>query len=77
MIGLQSVPIQQLMSFSSDPIKKDDYHKFGSNFIRKDEKKESPSPVSPSIYILESPSVVSDSTNAPDSMFPYQSPLSQ
>ena len=72
MIGLQSVPIQQLMSFSSDPIKK-----VGSNFIRKDEKKESPSPVSPSIYISESPSVVSDSTNAPDSMFPYQSPLSQ
>jgi hypothetical protein len=72
MIGLQSVPIQQLMSFSSDPNKK-----VGSNFIRKDEKKESPAPVSPSVYISESPSAVSDSTNAPDSMFPYQSPLSQ
>jgi hypothetical protein len=76
MIGLQSVPIQQLMSFSSDPIKKDDHHKFGSNFIRKDDKKESPSPISPSIYISDSPPV-SDSTNTPDSMFPYQSPLSQ
>jgi len=76
MIGLQSVPIQQLMSFSSNSIKKDDFHKFGSKPIRKDEKKESPSPISPSIYISNSPPV-SESINTPDSMFPYQSPLCQ
>ena len=69
MISLQSVPIQQLMSFSenpkgkdhkfgSDPIKKDDFHKFGS------------------VSISPAQSSSSDSVNTPDVDFPYQSPLS-
>ena len=84
MISLQSVPIQQLMSFTSDPIKKEDHHKFGSDPIKKDDhhkfgQEQSPASASPSpsISISASPSPVSDSTNSPDSTFPYQSPLSQ